>query len=136
MALFANIILCDNVYVDRESGKPVLAGVYSGDVTLTTVPARIRWSIYAEFLPPKSGSHKIDMKFFLDKKQVLGAMIEARDTIAGTPALLMVPQFELGVDKQGTFAVKVSANGGPITTLLRKQIIVRTPSAQPPTPQE
>jgi hypothetical protein len=133
MALFGHTILCDYVYVDRETGKPVLAGVFSGDIALSAFPARFRCSIYTEFLPRENGSHKIDMKFFLNKKQMLGAMIEARDTIAGTPALVIVPQFDLGIDRPTAFEIRVSVNGGREIALLRKQIIVGDPSASAPT---
>lgn len=129
MALFGNTILCDNVYVDRESGKPILAGVFSGDIVLPSVPFRMRCSIYCVFMPPQSGAHRIEMKFFLDRKQVASATLEARDTIAGTPALLVVPQLEMGIDKQVRLQVMASANGGRVITLLRKQITVRSPAS-------
>lgn len=128
MALFGHTILCDYVYVDRESQKPVLAGVFSGDMVVPVFPTQIRCSIYAELLPPKNGSHKIEMKLLLGKKQMAGAIIEVRDAIVGTPAQLIVPQFDMRIDEETTFVVNASTNGGRVITLLRKQIILR---AQP-----
>jgi hypothetical protein len=132
-AVFGHTILCDSVYVDKDSGKPILAGVYSGDVALSAMPARLRCAIYSEFLPPTDGKHYVELKFYLGKKQMAGATLEFGDTHVGTPALLIIPQFEMGIDVPIDIEIRAIANGGRALTILRKKVVLREkPSTLPP----
>ena len=125
MALFGNIVLCDYAYVDRESSKAVLAGVFSGDILLPSLPARLRVSLYSEFLPPESGKHRIEIRIFLDKKLFARAESEVANTISGTPTIIILPQIEIGIDRPLTLRIKASVNGGRETTLVTKRIMVK-----------
>ena len=133
MALFNTVALCDQAYCDRDTGKAILAGIFAGDILVAQFPSKIRMSVYAEFLPPQSGHHSVSIKIHVNRKKYAEAVLEAQDAVAGIPAILIVPNFELGIPEPATLEIRASVAGARDIVIIRKQIILgqRPPFAPP-----
>lgn len=125
---FQNTLACDAIYVDGQSQKLVLAGVYSGDLNFTEMPARVRLSFFMDMVPDADGNSRLDAQFFLDSKQIGGAIMELRGLQAGKSATVMIPHAEVEVHKPSRFRLKVAVDGARAVTVLDKQMLLAAPA--------
>jgi len=133
---FRNVILCDHAYADRLSNKAIIAGVYSGDILLSSVPGIVRFSIYAEYIPDNDGDQVITLDIHLDRKRVAGGELKISGGIAGVPAMLLVPPVEINIERPSLFELRAYIDGGRPVNILKKRLIVRAEAvfSNPPPP--
>ena len=132
MGKFENTLICDVVYIDRMSNKAVLAGVYSGGVTLNEVPAIFRASIYSEYYPDVSGDLDLEFRVFVNGAHAGGAKMQIAGAVAGDVSVLVVPSFPIALSAPGTVVIKAFEPGKRSATILTKKVALTLPSASPP----
>jgi hypothetical protein len=126
--IFQNIILCDAVYIDRATNKAVIAGVYVGDVLLSSIPGNMKCSIYGEYIPDRDGQIDIELNILLDNKRVGGGKIHVPEAVAGRAAIFIVPDLPISVDKPSILSISASVEGSRAVNLLKKRLDVRRDS--------
>lgn len=123
MALrFGNCLLADNVYVDRDTNKVVVAGMYSGDIRMGALPSSINVSFYLECWIADSAEHEVDVKILLNGDQLGGVVIKIRSADPETPAVLASPVIHMSIQKEGALELRATADGGKSKRLLFKKI--------------
>ena len=124
---FPTVVLCE--YLARDTyGKHLLAGVYSGDILVGALPAELRVTIYAEFVAPTDGDHKIELIFRLGDKDIVKAEILAAGVRAGTMAVLSVPGLGFMASDETTLSVFATVNQEAPVVLVQKKISKAPPS--------
>jgi len=119
--------MCDAVYKDERTNKGILAGVYSGDVLADNFPLDLLVAFYVEVTPDIGGTHNIELKFYVDGKHRVGAMVELLDTLPGTPAMILIPTIPMRFEKPEVFEMKFYAEGSRAVSILKKSITRRGP---------
>lgn len=122
---FGFAALCDAVYRDEQSNKAILAGVYSGDVNVESLPFELRFGLYIEVTSPADGDHEIDLQFYINGKQIGGAKAGILATVKGKNAALLVPTFGILISDPASLEIKGVFEGGRAVSLLKKRIDVR-----------
>lgn len=122
-----NAMLCEHV-VPGANNKHSIINLYSGDVIIwSSLPTAIMFGLYVEFLDDLPGILDVEMR--LDGKMF--ASFKAEFPVAsGTPYILTLPLFQLGVDRDLTFDVIAKAEGFAATKVISKRIT----QGQGPTP--
>lgn len=133
---FGIVAMCDAVYKDERTNKGILAGVYSGDVVAEKFPLDLPVGFYIEMTPETGGNHSIELKFCVNGKHRMGAIIEVGETLPGVPAMLLLPTMSIRFEKPGLFEIKFCSDGSRGVSILKKAIIQRdpAPTASPPPP--
>lgn len=128
------VAMCDAVYKDERTNKGILAGVYSGDVVAEKFPLDLPVGFYIELTPDTGGNHSIELKFYIDGKHRMGAIIELGETLPGVPAMLILPTMSIRFEKPCLFEMKFCAEGSRAVSILKKAITERgpIPTASPP----
>ncbi len=133
---FGNIVLCEHV-VQSSGNKHTLVNAYSGDILVATLPARLMLGLYVEYCPA-AGEREIQLEIRLDRKTfarlraVLTVLTGGAPETAGAIGVIVLPVFEVGVDRPLTLSVVAHAHAGPARTVLRKKIALGIPDAGDP----
>ena len=126
MNKFENTSLCDYVYIDKLTNKPIIAGVFAGDITITSVPAILRVSVYTELFCQTAGAHTAEITIYVGGKQAGALKIEFATTDNRSPAVIASP-FPIDVlipsDKIPIEIKAIVDNGSPVR-ILRKLVRV------------
>lgn len=132
--IFGNVIICDAVYTDRDSNKSVLAGVYSGNITLGMMPSVISVSLYAEYFPEKDSGSELEFQFFANGAHVGGATVELVAQEPGIVSMVVIPGLALPFTSPGKLEIRAAADGSEPTVILSKDVLSAAtfPSASPP----
>lgn len=127
---FPTVVLCE--YASRtENNKHVLAGVYAGDIIVAELPARLRLALYVEILPTVAGNLSVDFTIHLGGKEFAKILTTSADVVPGRPGVILVPNIELGADKDVEMRIDAFYDDQE-TTILKKQIYkgtITSPSA-------
>lgn len=136
---FNNSIICD--YASAGQGnKHTLVNVYSGDIILSKIPAKIKLAFYSELIFQEKGEFELTLEFFQGKKQFAKANAKLSGGDAGQVGVILVNSMEVEVKRDGFLKIVAWREGYEKTTLLNKRIYGRTnpghPTAsQPPSEQ-
>jgi hypothetical protein len=125
---FGMVALCDNVYRDQLSSKPILAGMYSGDLLLDTVPGQLRLALYAELYVPSADPHSVDLTFFLGKKKFGEASVTVEQANLTDPVVMILPAITFNVDAPATLEIRAGIDGGRTAAILKKGIRLQAAS--------
>jgi hypothetical protein len=126
---FGIVAMCDAVYKDERTNKGILAGVYSGDVVAEKFPLDLPVGFYIEVTPDTGGSHRIELRFCVNGKHRMGAIIDLGETLPGVPAMLLLPTMSIPFENPCLFEVKFCAEGSRTVSILKKAITQRGPAA-------
>jgi hypothetical protein len=132
--LFPTVVLCDLIIRD-VSNKHSLIGIYSGDILISEMPARLRLALYTEFLPPEDGEFSIEIDIKLDGKRFAKGEVQIKDASAGVAAGVALSGFELRTDVPVQLDVTATVNGSRPQSILKKKIMKNSatdPSASSP----
>lgn len=128
---FGTVLVCDNIYRDVDSNKIILAGVFSGTITVPLVPSLVRLSLYAEFFAKQADDYSVELQIFLGDKKYGGLKSKMMIAASTSPSILSTPQIDLIVDKNNTLIVKAIIDGGKPKVIFRKEIVVAAPIVDP-----
>jgi len=120
---FGNVVLCEHV-VSGVGNKHTLVNVFSGDIIVSELPARLFFGLYAEYYAPEDGSFKdISIELRLNGKTFARIVVSALGAVTpGDAGVVAVPIFELGVDNDLALSVVARVDGHKPQTLMTKQI--------------
>jgi len=123
-----NFLVCELVIQDIGN-RYTLAGVYTNDIILSEMPARLRLGLYGEFIAEAAGSHQVELLFSRDKQPLLKLTASINDIVPGVAHPLSIPGIEIGIEGpiELTISAIVDGHGRP-RELVRKKIF------QGPTP--
>lgn len=119
---FKNCLICESLIQDTYN-RYTLVGVFTNDVIVSELPARIRLALYGEFSPTSTGEHRIELAFALDDKEF--ARVVAVVNVVNTSELIVVafPGFDVGIDKELELIATVRFNDETKSReLIRKKI--------------
>jgi hypothetical protein len=125
---FRNMILCDAVYVDKTTNKPVIAGVYFGDILLPSFPGVVRAAVYGEYIPDRDGNVDIELSVYVDGKRLGNGTIHLADAVSGRSTMLLVPDLGIVAEKPSVLLIKASIDGSRAVNVLTKHIDIRRDS--------
>ena len=131
MERIGNALLCDIVYHDRATNKVVLAGVFSGSISLGEVPAAFNASLYAEYWPSKLGPTEVDIQFLVNGELVGGAKIHIDVTDLESPAILIVPNYQFVIVASGEIVARAIVASGKTLPIFSKKIEVKASTVSP-----
>lgn len=122
-----NVIICDTTYIDQESGKPIVAGIYSGDIIVNELPSMMEFDLYVEYWPDFEGERRISFKFKVDESEVASApfVVPATHPL-GSVAMLRAQRVQVIFEREGRLSVEASINEGESRTVLLKAVNLRT----------
>lgn len=118
---FTNVILADTV-VKGDRRKYVIVNTFAGDVIVKEFPVSLRFGLYAEFWPDREDDYDLTLEIKLDRKVYAKAVVHITETKLGNPAVIALPQFELGLEKEATLKLDVAADGYRKKQILSKKI--------------
>lgn len=119
---FRNVILCEDIR-DETGNRKSLMGVLSGDILVATLPAVIQIALFFQYHPDKNDAEDISiaMRFVDDKIEMMKGKTEGKSTGIITVA---IPKGVATFEKETTFRVLVSVNGGAEEEILTKKVLV------------
>jgi hypothetical protein len=124
------VALCDIVYKDEMTNKPILAGVMGGGLLIESFPFDLRLGLYLEIYPQDLHSHEYDLQVFVGKNHIGGSKMAAASQNVQDPLGLIIPQFPAPVTEPTTLEIRLSVDGLPAQRLLRRTVGLKTdPSA-------
>ena len=84
------VAICDAVYKDEQSNKPILAGVFSGDILVSAFPAELRVALYIEIQIPEPGPHEVDIQFHVGGKLLGGGKSQPTSAVKNETTMLLL----------------------------------------------
>jgi len=127
---FGNVILCEHV-VKGENNKHTLVNTYSGDIVVSSMPARLNLGLYVEMMSDVDSA--LTMEVYRGDDVVLTGEFTVARKATSAPAVLIVPIFGFAADTEDSIKVTLRADGFRRTTVLEKRIIIGPLSNQPAT---
>lgn len=118
---FRNVILCEDVRYEIGNKKTIV-GTFSGDIIVSEFPAALQIGVYMEYLPDqKHESEEITVAMWQDDKRFGGGEIHI-DAKKNETATIVLPRIIVRFEKECTFRIEASVDGGPSFDLLSKRI--------------
>ena len=118
-----NVILCEHV-AEGAHNKPILIGVFSGDVLVSQMPAILRFGLYIEYFPDAPGTVEMGILVALGGTEVVKAMVRADNTKPGEAAVFIIQSFVLNISSPTTLEISMSREGYKKVVALSKAISV------------
>lgn len=135
-----NALLCEDVRQEKTE-KFFLIGVFSGDIIISKVPARVAIALYMEGALERAGTTNIQIRFSGpgEGEGIVGA--EFATSTDGERVVIPIPRLELLFEEAGTFRVDISDDDHTWVTVIEKKVVVTdrvlTPfAAETPQPSE
>ena len=115
-----NAVACEFI-APGANGKHTLANVFSGDILVREMPARISLAFYIEILPDQDIPKMIRLELVLGKKTlaVAEAEIELEPSKMGVVAL---PSIQVNVEEDTKLKVIATGDGFARTVVIEKAI--------------
>lgn len=123
-AKFGICALCDNVYKDEATNKVVLAGLYTGDIVVESLPADLRASMYLEVVLPDTAEHQVDLQLFVDGKHTGGAKATVATRQAKAVFGLIIPGLQLKIAAEAKLEFRASVDDQKPVSLFKKRVAV------------
>ena len=124
MGKFRNVIVCEDVR-EELGGKRSLMGVFPGDIVVPQFPAKLRVSIYIEYIgdETESGDLSLGFRFLMDDVEVAKG-VGTMPVLPNHVGLLIVPNGVISTANAAAFRILVTLNGGPEEELVSKKILL------------
>lgn len=132
---FGNAILCEHV-APGERNKHTLINVYSGDVLVDSIPAKLLFGIYLEHIPD-SARPDLTFEIKIDDNIIAKMSVNSKDAEPGSPTAIIVPVFQINIDRDTILQVLASAPGYASRVVIKKRIFkghLPSPSISSPPP--
>jgi len=115
------VIVCE--YVAQSAyGKHTLVSVYSGDILVQSLPARVPFAFFIELeIEGDGGPTQLKIDVLLGEKSKISADVKI-DFEHGKPGVIVLQQSLFQIDEATDLKVKASIDGGRAVTLVRKSI--------------
>lgn len=129
---FGAALLCDQIYVDESTKKIILAGVYSGDVTVPEYPAQFDAALFLEIFAENDEAIDLDIQLYVGKRLRGGARMRLGGFDHNTPATAIVPHMTIVAESPSPLEIRISCDGGKPTRVLRRNLLRAGSTASPP----
>lgn len=121
-------IVCEEIRAELGNKHSAL-GIYSGDIIVHELPANIRISFMLIFDTLAPGTHRINIRMSLGRREVFGGTTSI-DVKLNESATVVAPGGLLALDKESTsFRLTASVDGARRVTLAQKRIVFSPPLA-------
>ncbi len=120
---FPTVILCDHLTQDVQN-KHSAIGIYSGDISVSRMPADLRLSLFLIFIPHTDGENTVELEFSFDEASAAKGVANISVTKANAPVPMMFPQMDFNVTKNTNFRIYATVAGGERELLLDKKIYI------------
>lgn len=117
-----NAVACEYAALGAY-GKHTLVNIYTGDIVVQELPARIPIAFYIEVIPDSGMPSSIKLEVFQNKKLRFAATAEF-EFEADKIGLVVLPQLPFSLEKNTEVRLVASCEGYKATTLVRKRISV------------
>lgn len=115
----SNVLLCEHL-VPGLGNKQTLINVYSGDIVVAELPAKLFLAIYAEYSSNSDDAFTVLVEIMINKKPFARLRF---DVDAGRQqGVMAIPNMELGFDREVTLEVRAAAEGERARTILSKKV--------------
>jgi hypothetical protein len=119
---FGNSILCEHV-VRGEHNKQTLINVFSGDIIVSALPAKLHLGLYLEIIPDQDWDlMQVSLELLLGQTSLAQVTMEFPNAKKSYPASVSLPIFELGTDVDAIIRVMLRQEGYKDTVALKKRI--------------
>ncbi len=119
---FGNSVLCEHV-VRGEHNKQTLINVYSGDIIVSAMPAKLHFGLYLEIIPDQDSELiKMSLELLLGKATLAHVPMEFTNAKKLSNASIVLPIFELSTDVDTTIKVVLRQDGYKDTVAMTKRI--------------
>jgi hypothetical protein len=118
---FGNCILCEFV-AKGDRNKHTLVNVFSGDVVVEELPARLRFWMYVEWIPQTSEPTEILLEIQLGRNVLSKIQVKSEGQKTGVPGVISIPGMEFEIDRDLNFSIFASCEGYKRTKVLSKRI--------------
>jgi hypothetical protein len=115
-------IICE--YVAQGShGKHTLVNVYSGDILVAELPARVPFAFFIELeFEGGGGSAQLKIEVLTGGSKAKISADASMEIEPGKPAIIVLQQAGFQIDKATNIRVRASIDGGRMLTLAQKSI--------------
>ncbi|MVB00187.1 hypothetical protein GN330_23345 [Nitratireductor sp. CAU 1489] len=118
---FGNAIVCEFA-AKGERNKHTLVNVFSGDIVVQQMPARLHLGLYVEYLPEVEGNQDISLRIKLDEKVFAKFQVKFKELSAKSPTAIVIQAMQVGIDNDAVFSVEAESQGYRNTKVLSKRI--------------
>lgn len=118
-----NAILCEDVRLE-PTGKHMLIGVFSGNIVVAKMPAKIAIAFYIEAQVLELGEHILYIRMRSPGGSEVKMEARMTNTERGKSIALGVPRGELQIPEEGEIEVCVSHNEKDWISIIRKLVTV------------
>jgi hypothetical protein len=118
---FGNVVLCEYV-AKGDRNKHTLVNVYTGDIIVATLPARLHLGLYAEYLPDSDVDVAMTLEFQINSRGFANIEIAGTKSSKGKVTIVAIPAMELGIDQDVTLEVFAQRKGYKRTLMTAKRI--------------
>lgn len=124
-----NVVFCEDVRPEINN-KYSIFGAIGGDLLVQSFPAVIKAAFYIELYGIESGNITFDIQIYLDKNLVAGAEGQMEVRSLRDPAIIAIPSFPIGVEKEGELRIVVKS-GRQRRRVLSKRVMLRAAGPGP-----
>lgn len=103
--------------------KHNLINVYTGDILVQSLPAKLPFAFYIEIFPEEGMGNTLHLKVIQNKK-VKGQAEASFEFEPNKIALIVLPAVQFDIPKETEIKIVASAEGYGPTTILKKKIMV------------
>lgn len=120
LGTFRNVSMCEDVR-EEVGNKKSLMGVFSGDVVVQELPARLKIAFYAEYIPDQgAGLHEFEFSIRVGSKEAASGKISVNSPRSEV-ATLILPQGIASIPTPCDIVLNVSG-AGETRELIRKAV--------------
>jgi hypothetical protein len=116
-------ILCEDVR--REVGnKRTLVGILAGDILVPSFPSLLNFAVYVEYIPLQTGRLDFSLEAFIGDVKAFIATGQMLVSQPKNPAIIDIPKLSANIIEPVEIRVNASFAGGPMETIISKQVIL------------
>lgn len=116
---FGIVALCDGVYKDEQTGKVVLAGIFTGNIVVA-MPGIVHASIFVGIENPEDLEPKVEFDLRINGKTAGRAGLTLVSD--GEQASIILGNIPLFFTEAGSFELRATFGGGRSISLLKKSV--------------
>lgn len=116
-----NVVLCE-YFVQGLGNKHTLINVYSGDIVVAEMPAKMRLALYIEYEAMAEDAFSVRLEVLMSKEVQARFRFDVESGPRGRHGIMALPNMEIGIDENVAFEVRMSLDGERSRTVLKKAI--------------
>jgi len=122
---FGTVALCDQVYMDKDTGKTILAGMFSGDILTDRFPSMVPCAFYVEIRDLIETSPAATFEIVVGKKIWKRATTTIDTSDSKGPAILVFQAENLLFSEPSTIRLQAKIGSSKKITLMEKTVTLR-----------